>query len=242
MIICFTGIDGSGKTLQARRLVERLNAAGYPAQYAWTGGRAYLTRPLIWLAKRLLKAPKLGRASSAPQSVGTSNARYRSYLGATSKLLKYRWLRAIWRQVSLVEHTGEIFATVLPHLLRGRIVVCDRYIYDSLLGIAVLAGADARSIPRMMRLPRIYAVPQPDAWFLIDLPAEVAFSRRTDVVDVEFLERRVPLYRAMADTLGMQRIDGTATPDAIAEAVWQQVEPLLPGNAAAPHTHEGAKL
>lgn len=227
MIICFTGIDGSGKTLQAQRLVARLNEAGYPAQYAWTGGRSYVSRPLIWAAKKLLKAPRAATTPGVSSSPQRAPREYGSYLSSTKRLLKHGWLRALWRQVSLVEHTGEILATVLPHLVRGRIVVCDRYIYDSLLGIAVLAGADAASVPAMLRLPRIYAVPHPDAWFLIDLPAAVAFARRSDVVDVAFLERRVPLYRAMAQTLGMQIVDGTATPDAIADEIWQRVQPLL---------------
>ncbi|MFO7166535.1 MAG: hypothetical protein DIU80_000755 [Chloroflexota bacterium] len=239
MIICFTGIDGSGKTLQAQRLVARLNEAGYPARYVWTGGRAYLTPPLIWLAKRLLRAPgrAAARASAPSQPSGEMQAedtagRYRSYLASTQRLLRHGWLRSIWRHISLVEHLGEILVAALPHLARGRIVVCDRYIYDSLIGIAVLAGTQPQDLPRAMRLPALYPVPRPALWFLVDVPPEVAFARRTDVVDIEFLERRAPLYRAAAAALGALVIDGTRTPEAIEREIWRCVEPLLAAPAS----------
>jgi len=227
MLICFTGIDGSGKTLQARELVARLEQAGHPARYVWTGGRAYLTRPLIWLAKRLLRAPRLERTAADAGPPPDAAAQYRAYLRSTGRMLRRRPVRAVWRLISLIEHTAEILVVALPHLLRGRIVVCDRYIYDSLIGIAVLAGSAPAELPTALRLPRFWPVPRPDLRFLIDLPAEVAFGRRTDVVDVAFLERRVPLYQAMATALDARVVDGTATPEAVANEVWQAVRPEL---------------
>lgn len=229
MIICFTGVDGSGKTLQAQQLVARLNAAGYPAAYVWTGGRAYLTRPLIWVAKRLLRAPRLARQAGQDQHAAHTSTRaaYTSYLSSTRRLFRNPVLRRLWRHVSLLEHLAEILVAVLPHLLRRRIVVCDRYIYDSIIGTAVLADVDADTLPALLRIPRLYPVPRPTQWFLIDIPAAVAFARRDDVVDVAFLERRIPLYRAAASALGMQVVDGTGTPEAIAETVWERIQSLV---------------
>ncbi len=214
--------------MQAKLLIERLRQAGYPASYAWTGGRAYVSRPLIWAVKRLLKAPKLGRKPAASTSAASDTpSNYRSYLSSTQRLFKRPWLRKIWTHISLAEHMAEILVVVLPKLMRGQIVVCDRYIYDSLIGIGVLSGASPVDLPRLLRLPPLYRVPKPDAWFFIDLPAQVAFDRRTDVVDVEFLERRIPLYQTAATTLGMSVVDGTGTPEEIAAQIWQRVEPLL---------------
>lgn len=231
MIICFTGIDGSGKTVQARKLVERLNAEGHPAVYAWTGGRAYLTRPLIWLAKRLLRAPKLAprsaSASAESNAIEAAGAQYRSYLSSTRRLFKNRLVARVWRHISLIEHTGEILVVALPHVLRRRIVVCDRYIHDSTIGTAVLAGVTPEALPSLLRLPALYPVPRPAQWFLIDVPADVAFHRRDDVVDVAFLEQRIPLYHAAAHTLDMAVIDGTPSPDHIADVVWGHVQPLI---------------
>jgi hypothetical protein len=185
---------------------------------------------LIWAAKRLLKAPRLGKGA-APASPADTRASYNAYLGATGRLFRHGWARAIWRHVTLVEHAGEILANVLPPLARGEIVVCDRYVYDSLIGIAVLAGTTPDELPAALRLPFYLRLPQPRRWLLLDLPAEVAFGRRTDVIDLEFLERRAPLYRAAGAALGAQRIDATASREQIAAEVWRSVEPLLPRRA-----------
>ena len=80
---------------------------------------------------------------------------------------------------------------------------------------------------RLIRLLRVYPVPRPTLQFLIDVPAEVAFSRKSDIPDIQFLERRIPLYHALAVNERMQCVDGTAAPDTVAATVWQHVQPLL---------------
>ncbi len=228
MIICFNGVDGSGKSLQAQRLVAQLNAAGYPAVHVWTGGKRSLRRPLIRAGKRLLRG---GRSSSDNlRPTGGSNASagdYRAYLASTQGILKRRGLYTLWQHISLLEHAVEIWAMVLPHLMRKNIVVCDRYLHDSIVRVAVLAGIDAAQLPHQLRLLGRYPVPRPTIGFLIDVPSEVAFSRKDDIPDIEFLERRVPLYRAAADALNFHTVDGNRSPDQVAAQVWQKVSPLL---------------
>ena len=252
MLICFTGIDGSGKSMQARRLVERFNAAGHAAVYVWGGSYSSLTQPLTHLGQRLLGAPitwrdrpspltrqltRVGRrllkvpaqpqmAGAAPPSAPAIGAQYRAYLSATRRIFRWRLLRSLWLQISLIEHASEIWRIVLPHLLRNRIIVCDRYIYDSIISVAVLAGVDAAELPRLLRIPPLYRVPRPEKWFFLDVPAHVAFERKDDIPDRLFVECREQLYRTAAATLGMQVVDGTAAPDVIAEIIWQSVQPL----------------
>ncbi len=237
MLICFNGIDGSGKSLQAHRLIEQLKAAGYPAVYVWSGGTAPLTRPVARLGKALLRRrrPTAAAASNELPAAGADTSAalepstpYRSYLSFTQGIFKQRLVRTAWLHLSLLEHMGEIWTKVVPHLLSGRIVVCDRYIYDRLVNIAVLCNTGPEELTRQLRLARWYWVPQPTKWFFIDVAAEVAFSRKDDVPDVLFLQRRVPLYRAIADTFKLERLDGTAAPDEIAAQVWQSVQAALP--------------
>jgi thymidylate kinase len=240
MLICFNGIDGSGKSLQAHRLIEQLQAAGYPAVYVWSGGTAPLTRPVARAGKALLRRRKQTAATddlptAGPATSGTlePSTPYRSYLSFTQGIFKKRLVRTAWLHLSLLEHMAEIWTKVVPHLLNGRIVVCDRYIYDRLVNIAVLCNTGPEELTRQLRFARWYWVPQPGKWFFIDVPAEVAFSRKDDVPDVLFLQRRVPLYRAIADAFKLQRLDGTAAPDEIAAQIWQSVQAALPVAPAA---------
>jgi len=229
VIICFNGIDGSGKSLQAHALVERLNGAGYPAVYAWLGGESPVTRPLIRLGQRLLRAPTVQLTLERRSDAGTQ---YRAYIGATRRLFRRRAIRDLWLHISLLEHACEIWLAVLPHLRRDRIVVCDRYLYDTIINVAVLSGADATALSRLLRVPALYRRVRPDKWFLLDVPFQVAFERKDDIPDMLYLARRVPLYRAAGRALGMQVIDGTQAPESIAAVVWRSIQPLLAGEVA----------
>lgn len=229
MLICFNGIDGSGKSLQAHKLIEQLTAAGYPAVYVWSGGNAPLTKRLARISKSILRRRRSTGAAQAdvpPASQETSE--YRSYLSFTQTIFKRTWVRTLWLQVSMLEHMGEIWTKIVPHLLRGKIVVCDRYIYDRLVNIAVLCNTGPEQLRRQLWLARLYWVPQPNKWFFIDVPAEIAFSRKDDVPDVLYLERRIPLYQTIADAFELEQLDGTVDPNEIAAQVWQSVQAALP--------------
>lgn len=229
MIICLNGIDGSGKSLQAQRLVAQLNAAGYPAVHVWTGGRRSLRRPLISIGKRFLRAANSAqRGPGKADSVVATQSGYGAYISSTQRILKRRSLYRLWQHISLLEHAAEIWVMVLPHLLRGRIVVCDRYLHDSIIRVAVLGGSDASQLPQQLRLLRWYRVPQTTLGFLIDVPSEVAYNRKDDIPDIEYLQRRVPLYHAAAAQLKMHIVDGTKTPDEIAALIWETVSQVLP--------------
>ncbi|MBV9791984.1 MAG: hypothetical protein JOZ51_27610 [Chloroflexi bacterium] len=243
MLICFNGIDGSGKSLQAHKLIEQLTAAGYPAVYVWSGGNAPLTKPLARMIKSTLRRRSTGAPKEeAPQPAKEPDSEYRSYLSFTQGVFKRPWVRTLWLQLSMLEHMGEIWTKIVPHLLAGKIVVCDRYIYDRLVNIAVLCNTGPELLRRQLWLARLYWVPKPNKWFFIDVPADVAFSRKDDVPDVLYLERRVPLYRTIADAFKLERLDGTADPNEIAAQVWQSVQAALPKAPAATLENHSAEM
>ncbi len=219
MLICFNGIDGAGKTTQAQRLVEHLNRCGYPAEYVWSGGRTLLSRPFTHLAKRILDG---SQHAAAVEAVATSLARS-PYLANTRRLLGWGPLRSLWLYFSLYEHAAKIRLTVLPRLAQGKVVICDRYLYDSIVTVALLAGLEPDALPALLKLPPGCHVPQPACWFFLDLPAERAASRKAELRDVPLLQQRIALYREMAAALDMYRINASAPPDDVAMQIFDRV-------------------
>lgn len=229
-LICFTGIDGCGKSTQVDLLSERLRAEGLALATVWTGGKPYISQPLIWLAKRRLRAPQVatptGDAGAA--RTGKGEADYANYLASSARLFrKSRLLRWGWTLISLLEHAIEADTKILPHLARGRMVISDRYLFKSVVNLAVLLDLDPDDLPRLLRHPALRLAPRPDLYFLLDLPAEVGFARKPEHPSIEYARRRVPIYRALAQFAGMYAIDGTQEPHVIHEQIYAAVSPLL---------------
>ncbi len=221
MLICFNGVDGAGKSTQALRLVEQLNEQGYPAAYRWCGSRTPLTRPLTKRVKRWLG----GEPESAARPVARQGES--AYLQSTQRLLGGAGARTVWLTFTLYEHAFKIWWSVVPLLARGHIVVCDRYLYDSIVTTALLAGVAPDALPPLLRLPPGCHVPPPQHWFFLDLPVEVAMRRKAELHDHALLERRILLYQSAAHALGMQRVDATLPPEQVAALIWQSIHASL---------------
>ncbi|HUU41342.1 MAG TPA: hypothetical protein VMW42_10390, partial [Desulfatiglandales bacterium] len=63
-----------------------------------------------------------------------------------------------------------------------------------------------------------------DLVFLIDLPEEIAFTRKNDIQSVEYLRERRHIYIEMADRYGFIKLDGQAKPETILTQARQAVE------------------
>lgn len=229
-LIALTGIDGCGKSTQAGMLVRRLQAEGWDTRLIWTGGRPYLSRPLIRLVKRRFRAPvQAADGTFTPRDASSSpSEEFSSYLRRTQGMFRRRPVLAWgWRVVSLLEHAAEANWYVLPQSLRGRAVVSDRYLYKSVVNLAVLQEIPPERIGGLARHPLLRLVRWPTLYVLLDLPADVAAARKRDLPATEYVDRRVPLYRALAQATGMPVIDATQTPEVIHEQLWELVERTL---------------
>lgn len=230
-LICLTGVDGCGKSTQARILKERMIDAGWETESVWTGGRPYISRPLVRLVKRRLRAP-VQRADGryeARTSGADASDEFGAYLSKSNKMFRKYWiLRRGWTDVSLIEHAIEANLAVQPHLRAGKAVICDRYIFKSIVNLAILLDIELTALPRLLRHPAVLSVPTPSLYFLMDLPASVAAARKTDLPSIEYVARRVPVYRALAAYAGMPVIDATKSPDAVSEDIWAAVTQAVP--------------
>ncbi len=61
--------------------------------------------------------------------------------------------------------------------------------------------------------------PVPDVVIYIDCPGEIAFARKDDAPDVEYLTDRRAIYKQLAEKYGWVEIDGTNSVDDIAAQV-----------------------
>lgn len=213
LLVTFSGIDGSGKSAHARALARALETCEISVRTVWSrGGSSRLTDAAIALARPLV-ARGAEQPPAEPQRAA-SVARKRV-------LLRRPLVRAGWVWLVTLDLLVRYWARVAWPLLRGRVVVSDRYHYDALVELAVLTGSDrvlhglaARTLRALTPRPRW-------AYWLEVTPAQ-ALARKPDET-LEYLSEQAEAYQRAAERWGLQRVSTTADFAGASDPIVQQV-------------------
>ena len=212
LLVCFTGIDGSGKSTLARALATIMEQRGTRCSYVWGGFNDSFTifRPVVAAAKGSLF--RKGRFMEKSRTKGM--------------VVKNSVLSTIYQYLMLTDYTLQSSVRVRLPLTLGRNVICDRYIYDLIVAVGVLLDYPVERT--MALLDRCLALlPNPDLVFLVDLPEQLAFQRKDDIVSPDFLSVRRDLYLQMAQQHGMTILDGSSDPGELAQLAASRVLRLM---------------
>jgi dTMP kinase len=208
-LIVFCGIDGSGKTTQAQLLVNAMQKEGLPASYVWARWEQRLVKPLTGKWKSHLR-----------RATGSSDSRAKENKKNKHKLLGNPVVRWLWLFAFFVDYGLQILVKVRFRLIRRKLIVSDRMFYDSVIDQAINLGDNKDWLLNNLNSAWMGIVfPKPDAVFYIDCPGEIAFARKNDAPDLEYLTDRRELYRYMAKKHGWMTIDGTQSVDKIAAQI-----------------------
>jgi thymidylate kinase len=101
--------------------------------------------------------------------------------------------------------SGRVVRALWPHLVRGRVIVCDRYVLDAWVQIGYQHGV--RNLHPQLAILRLLC-PTPRAAFLLDIPPETASHRKSDFEPAQNA-RRAELYREGQRLLRMRTVDAT---------------------------------
>lgn len=204
VVVAFSGVDGSGKSSQAESLQTALQRLGYDAVGVWT--RITINKSINAVGdpvKRLASDP--GRVRAFRQRHPSVNFVWISYVALVNALAVRR--------------------ATTPHLLRGRVVVCDRYTLDSAAHLKYKYGAD-RDYRFQVWLIRLLT-PRPLRSYFLDVPAPTALARKNEKYTPEQMELLVSLYRDECGELGVRRLDGEARREELCREVALDVATAL---------------
>jgi len=200
-LICITGIDGSGKTTLAQRLVSRLREAYPNVQHVHSFHFPILLKPFKVAARFLFVR-------------GTDE--FGNYLHYRDRKIsasrRHRFLSKLYGGIWFLDYCLQAFFRVaLPNVV-GKTIVADRYIFDAALNVCLSIDLPIHTAYRLIDLFFQFN-PRPDVVFLIDLPEEIAFARKNDIQSVEYLRERRDQYLVMAERFGFHILDGLAKPE-----------------------------
>ncbi len=183
VFICIEGLDASGKTTHARRLVRDLRRKGFDAIYA--------TEPSPSEIGEFIRTYVLQRKKRVPSVV-----------------------EALLFAVDRVSH---LETEIKPALQKGKIVVCDRYMYSS-LAYQGAAGLDLNWIRKINK----YAL-TPDLAIYIDVPPEVVvkrIKRKKSVMERLEIQRKVKeIYMKLVEDGLLVRVDGNRLKDDVSKGI-----------------------
>lgn len=190
-IVTFIGLDGSGKTTQATRFVERRRVEGidvvYEHQFRFNSNR-------VMRVKASLR-PFLRRAQGTVCEYGTvlhaTHVRKTSERGGLWKLFRKALLRPLSIAALLLLGWYRTWNKIRRNRQRA-LLALDRYFYDELIRVEFQMG-----IQLPFRFLWLRLLPRPDLIIYFDIPAQVAWER-SDPKDstVDAMAQKARLYKS----------------------------------------------
>ena len=208
LLICFTGVDGSGKTTHAKHLQKFLNEKGYLCYYTWAGSKPIFLYIFLGVTRALgywntvKKEDWMDPLEKAP-------VKLRSRLGMLYRLLLY------------IDFEITTSIKIRKPLSLGKIVICDRYFYDLIMELK-LSNLCTSKYERLL----LSSLPSPQKIFFADAQSDLIIQRRPDS-DLKRVLAKRNAYRKIAHIYGFRIIDTLKPFEENQEIIRKEIDLLL---------------
>ena len=210
-LVAVSGVDGAGKTTQARSLLRALDRCEIRTKYIWSRpGSSLLSYRLVTLARILVPGLRHSWRETAGQGPKDSG---RGVNGPGFDPGS-RWHRAAWLLLVLLDCAIVYGVRVRFSLLTGHVVICDRFLPDAFADLASRFRDERAANHALLRCVGVIC-PKPDFPVLLQVDPEQACCRRdrearstiteSDRSQARLLEAfahrdRIPILDASRDT------------------------------------------
>jgi thymidylate kinase len=208
-LIVLSGLDGSGKSTQTALLAEHLRTEGIPATEVWNRWKPALSAVFIRLAKRYLKAREI-----------LKDGDYRGFTDAKKREMRSNWRRSLWQLLVWGEYAVQARMRLFAHGAKGTTVLCDRYVYDTLIDIAVNFSVAPADLENLMDHRLLSLFPKPAVVIFIDIDPETGAERKSDGTPMAYLADRRKYYASLARMLDAPIVNGGSPIESVASSIW----------------------
>jgi thymidylate kinase len=197
ILVTLSGCDGSGKTLQADGLRGVFDTCDLRNAGVWArGASSRFMSFFIRVGKALRRSPGEGAAHAG--EAARFEDRRRS-LGGN------RAIRGLFAFLYALDLTWPYLVKTRLLMAVGKVVICDRYVYDALVDYTLYTGDAIDALPAPLRwLER--AAPRPQVRILLDVDPSEALRRKPEEGAVTHLEQAREAFAVLAGRHGMEVI------------------------------------
>ena len=209
-IICFIGIDGSGKTTLAKLFCEKLKKHNIPCRFTYGRYFPLFSRPFVFFGKTLF--------------LGTDDIKkYSQYSFKKQEVAKrYNITIKIYTAVVVFDYLIQVlFKIILPKKM-GKTIICDRYLFDTVINDIPRQDNNIESLKKMIDA-YFLLIPKPDIVFLIDIPENIAFERKNDTPSIDYLIEKREIYQKSIKKYGFKSLDGCKTQEDLIKNITEDV-------------------
>lgn len=215
-LIVFSGLDGTGKSTQIEFLIDYLRNRGQLPKCIWTrGGYTTLFNGLKNLLRKLIggRIPPPGHSEKREQ------------------VMRSKRVQKFWLIIALLDLLRVYAVQIRFWLWSGKIVICDRYLIDTLIDFKINFKNQAIEQWFLYKL-MLWASPRPDVSFLMLIPVEEAIKRsgRKDEPfpdSPEVLTKRLSMYQELLSDKNWNILNGLKCREELTFEIRQIIDNLL---------------
>lgn len=216
LLVTLSGIDGSGKSVQADRLRAAFETCDVRVQSIWARGASSRGVGAIMRAgKRLLGG---GGGDSNVASATTMKRNEAERFAERRRKLQNPFARWVFSVVYATDLFWPYVWQTRRALLNGNVVICDRHICDALADYALFTGTDPANPPLSLKVLHTM-IPRAQVAILLDVDANEALRRKPEEGSAEHLAIARHMLLGLAQARRMTVVGGTSTADEIQRSV-----------------------
>ena len=185
-VICFSGIDGSGKSTHARLVFKELKAKGINCRYRWLRYPRFFSFIPEALYGLISSTRKTGFSSS-------SHKIYKTPFHSSKVVIN------LWPLFQLVDAFLIMMKNVYLPAFFGCTLILDRCIIDTLVDIAV-SLKNEKLIFGVVGKSFLKLIPNNSLVLIFDVEESIAVFRKNQTDDVDTLTRKRILYKSLSKT------------------------------------------
>jgi thymidylate kinase len=196
-LICIVGVDGTGKTTQAKTVISNLEELGIKSKYVWLRFYHFFSLPVLLLIR--LRGLSSVTVSPSGKKVGYHQLH-------DHPLLSTLYQMTLFADISMYK----LIKIDVPRKVFSTNIVCDRFIYDTIIDL-MISTQDEKITNKPPGAFFTRLIPNTAVVFLLSADYDNLIKRRDDIETDINLKKRIELYEKLPTIFKIHKINADDT-------------------------------